>query len=191
MSRTIALLVVFATLLAGCGADSLSVAPTDVDPAAVVKILPTPPGLDQSSDVTTVDAAQLQATLAGVAKAESARVFEEIGFGGGAKRTWSGSDNARFLVVVSRWPDHQTATNVGGGAVQEVAETSGAAAWTPEQLAGARGARSTAQGTTAVRVLSLAVGEVSLFVRADGPVTDATLIRTMDLLTRPVRAATR
>lgn len=187
--RSLALLVVLMALLAGCGAGSLSVPPTDIDPAAVVRILPTPPGLDQSTDVTTVDAADLQATLAGVAKAESAKVYEDIGFGGGAKRTWSGPNDARVLVVVSRWPDHETATRVGGGAVQQLAETTGAAAWTPEQLAGARGARSAEQGPAAIRVLSLAVADVSLLVRGDGPVTDAAIIRTMDLLTRPVRAA--
>ena len=183
MPRLIALLVV-AALLAGCGADSLSRPATNIDPAEVVKILPTPPGLDQSTAVTTVDAAELQATLAGVAKAESARVYEEIGFGGGAMRTWSGPDGARVLVVVSRWRDHQTATNVGGGAVQRIVETSGAAAWTPEEIAGARGARS-----PEVKVLSFAVADVSLLVRADGPVSDPVLVRTMDLLTRPVRAA--
>ncbi len=183
MSRLIALMVA-AALLAGCGADSLSDPETSIDPAEVVKILPTPPGLDQSTEVRTVDAAELQETLAGVAKAESARVYEEIGFGGAAMRTWSGRDGARVLVVVSRWRDHQTATNVGGGAVQRAAETSGAAAWTPRELAGARGARS-----HDVKVLSFAVADLSLLVRSDGPVPDAVLIRTMDLLTRPVRAA--
>lgn len=183
MPRLIALLVV-AALLVGCGATTLSIAPTSIDPAGVVKILPTPPGLDQSTAVTTVDAAELQATLAGVAKAESARVYEEIGFDGGAMRTWSGPGGARVFVVVSRWRDHQTAINVGGGAVQRIAETSGAAAWTPEELAGARGARS-----PEVKVLSFAVADLSLLVRADGPVPDAVLVRTMDLLTRPLRAA--
>lgn len=185
MLRRLALLVI-AVVVAGCGGDSLSQPQTRIDPAGVVKILPTPRGLDQSSDVTTVDAAELQATLAGVAKAEAAKVYEEIGFAEGAMRTWSGAGGARVLAVVSRWRDHQTATNVGGGAVLRIAETSGAAAWTPEALAGARGARS-----ADVRVLSFAVADLSLLVRGDGPVTDAAVIRTMDLLIRPVRAAAR
>ena len=83
MLRSLALLVGLTALLAGCGGGSLSVPPTSIDPVELVKILPTPPGLDQSSDVTTVDAAELQATLAGVAKAESAKVYQDIGFAGG------------------------------------------------------------------------------------------------------------
>jgi hypothetical protein len=126
-----------------------------------------------------------------VAKAESAKVYEEIGFAGGAMRTWSGPDGARVLAVVSRWPDHETATRIGGGAVNQIAEQPGVAAWTPQELAGARGARSTAQGPGAVRVLSLAVDDLSLLVRSDGPIGDDVIIRTMDLLTRRARAAAR
>ena len=106
MLRSLALLLVLTALLAGCGGGSLSVPPTNIDPAELVRILPTPPGLDQSNDVATVDAAGLQATLAGVAKAESAKVYEDIGFAGGAMRTWSGPGDARVLAVVSRWPNH-------------------------------------------------------------------------------------
>ena len=191
MLRSLALLVGLTALLAGCGGGALSVPPTSIDPVELVKILPTPPGLDQSSDVTTVDAAELQATLAGVAKAESAKVYQDIGFAGGAMRTWSGPDGARVLAVVSRWPDHETAARIGGGAVNQIAEHSRAAAWTPQKLAGARGARSTTPGPGAVRVLSLAVDDLSLLVRTDGPIGDDVIIRTMDLLTRRTRAATR
>ncbi len=187
MCRSLPLLVVTA-LLAGCGSDSLSDPGSGIDPAGVVRILPTPRGLDQSSDATAVDAVGLQSTLAGVANAEAATVYEGIGFRDGAVRTWSGPDGARVLVAVSRWPDHQTATNVGGGAVQRILDTSAANAWTPRELAGARGARLAAQGSAAVKMLSLAVAEMSLLVRADGPVSDEVIIRTMDLMTRPVRA---
>ena len=191
MLRSLALLVVLMASLAGCGGGSLSVPPTNIDPVELVKILPTPQGLDQSSDATTVDAAELQATLSGVAKAESAKVYEDIGFAGGAMRTWSGPDGARVLAVVSRWPDHETATRIGGGAVNQIAEQPGVRAWTPQELAGARGAHSTRPGPGAVRVLSLAVDDLSLLVRSDGPIGDDVMIRTMDLLTRRARAAAR
>jgi hypothetical protein len=189
--RSLALLVVLMALLAGCGGGSLSVPPTSIDPVELVKILPTPQGLDQSSDVTTVDAAELQATLAGVAKSESAKVYEDIGFAGGAMRTWSGPADARVLAVVSRWPDHETATRIGGGAVNQIAEQPGVGAWTPRELASTRGAHSTTPGSGAVRVLSLAVDDLSLLVRSDGPIGDDVIIRTMDLLTRRARAAAR
>ncbi len=183
MLRVVALLVL-ALLVSGCGAVTAEETSTRVDLAALVRILPTPPGLDQSSQVATVDAAALQKTFAGVAKPEAAKVYEEIGFAGGAMRTWSGPNGARVWAVVSRWPDHQTATNVGGGAVQRAAETAGLSAWTPTAISGARGARS-----DIVRVLSVAVADLSLVVRTDGPVPDTVIVRTMDLLTRPARAA--
>lgn len=162
---------------------------TEIDPAGVLEILPTPPGLDQSNDVTKVDAAKLQTILAGVTSAEAAKVYEDIGFHDGAIRTWSGPDGTRLLVTISRWPDRQTATNVGGGVVNRILDTTSTAAWTPKELPGARGARPRTPGPAAVRVLSLAVADVSLLVRGEGSLTDQIMIRTMDLLARPVRAA--
>lgn len=180
------LLVSLLAALSGCGATTIEAPPSTIDLTELVRILPTPQGLEQSRDVTPVDAAGLQEALAGVARAESAAVFREIGFKAGAVRTWRGAGEA-MMVAVSRWPNHQTATNVGGGAVQQFADTTGAAAWTPQSLAGARGARSIKDSET--RMLSLAIGDVSLVVRADGPIEDDVLVRTMDLLARPVRAA--
>ena len=187
--RSIALLAL-TVLLAGCGAGSTPEPTTKIDPVQILRILPTPQGLDQSSDIAVIDAARLQTLLAGVTSAEAAKVYEEIGFREAAVRTWSGAGGAHVVAIVSRWPDHQKATNVGGGAVQRLLDTSGAAAWTPRQLAGDRGARLTNDGSAAIRMLSLAVDDVGLLVRSDGPVTDDAIIRTMDLLTRPVRAAT-
>jgi hypothetical protein len=183
--RVLILAAALATLT-GCGATTVETPPSTIDLTELVGILPTPSGLDQSREVRPVDAAGLQEMLAGVARAESAAVFREIGFRAGAVRTWRG-DGATMWVAVSRWPDRQTATNVGGGAVQQFADTTGATAWTPRALAGARGARFVKDSET--RMLSIAIGDVSLVVRADGPIGDDTVVRTMDLLARPVRAA--
>jgi len=40
-------------------------------------------------------------------------------------------------------------------------------------------------------VLAIAIGNISLVVRADGPVTDAAVIRTLDLVSRQPRAASQ
>lgn len=186
MLRWLTLTVVLATLT-GCGATTIEAPPSTIDLTELVRILPTPQGLDESRNVRSVDAAGLQEALAGVARAESAKVFQDLGFRAGAIRTWSNGDGTTMLVAVSRWPDRQTATNIGGGAVQRLADTTGAAAWTPRSQAGARGARLAKDSET--RMLSLGVGDVSLFVRADGPIGDDAVVRTMDLLARPVRAA--
>ena len=176
-------------LLSGCGSGTKSAPTTKLDPAAVLRRLPTPAqGLDQSTVVTTIDASQLQTLLAGRSKPSAAKVYEELRFYDAAVRNWTGPGGARAFAVVSRWPDHLKATNVGGGAVNELTDGTGVAAWTPSDLAGARGARLVQGGTGDIRMLAFAVDDVSMLIRADGPVTDAAIIREMDLLVQSVRA---
>lgn len=179
-----------AALMAGCGGAGTS--PTrDVDLTDLVNILPTPPGLDRTSSIVrSADAAGVQAILARVARPESAREFEKRGFGGGAIRTWTGANGARFEVVVSRWPDNQVATTVGAGAAELPLGGDGASAWNPRELPGARGARVEPPGVPS-RSLSVAVADLSLFVRADGSVGDGAVVRTLDLLARRLRAPER
>jgi hypothetical protein len=176
------------TILLGCGGASLEQPPTNINLVQTLTILPTPKGLDQSNVVRRADVASVQATFAGVAKAESVAVYKDLGFKDAAIREWSGNDGAHVLAMISRWPDRQTATNVGAGPVNLLLDTSNAAAWTPRELPGTRGARLTAPGKPNIKLLAFAVAEVSLVVRGDGPVTDAAMIRTMELLIAPVRA---
>jgi hypothetical protein len=42
-----------------------------------------------------------------------------------------------------------------------------------------------------VRALSFAVGRTGLFIRADGPVPDQTLLRTLDLLVKAAQGEDR
>lgn len=184
------LVLATAALLAGCGDGTVSEPRTRIDPAKTLAILPTPQGFPQSTAVSPLDAAGLQAVLAGVAKEEAAQVYRDIGFYDAAVRTWSAPDGARMIAIVSRWPDHETAGRVGGGAVNQVIDDAGAAAWTPRELSGARGARLSATESAPIKVLSFAVGDANLFVRGDGEVSDAAVVRTMELLSKPVRAAT-
>lgn len=188
MPRVIIVLLA-ALAVAGCGADSPERDGTDaINLRELVMILPTQPGLDQaSSDIRSVDASTLEATFARRDRTDS-KGFEEIGFREGAVRTWSGPDGANMLVAVSRWPDHQVAAGVGAGAADQPLGSPGASAWDPREINGSRGARVSAPGSPS-RVLAIAIGEISLVVRADGPVSDAAVIRTLDLLSRPVRSA--
>jgi hypothetical protein len=170
--------------LGGCAGDSEPDNTDSVNLTRLVTILPTQPGLDQaSSDIRSVDATTLENILArreGVAS----KGYEQIGFREAAIRTWTGPDGGAMLVAVSRWPDHQVATSVGGGAAVEPLDKENARAWNPREISGARGARSDTS-----RVLAMAIGDISLVVRADGPVTDAAVVRTLDLVSRPVQAA--
>jgi len=185
-----ALIVLLAALtVAGCGAGSSERDATDdINLMELVNILPTQPGLDQAtSDIHSVDASTLEAMFARRDSTDS-KGFDQIGFREGVIRTWRGTGGADMLVAVSRWPDHQIATSVGAGAADQPLESPGASAWNPREINGSRGARVSAPGS-ATRVLAIAIGEISLVVRADGPVSDAAVIRTLDLLSRPVRSA--
>jgi hypothetical protein len=184
--RLLALLLVVASLAAGCASgDEDDSVPGDIDLARIVGVLPTPAGFDQSNDAHPADVAAVQEALAGMAREESARAFESRGFVDGAIRTWSGPRGATLTAVVSRWPDHLTASAIGGGAVNVPLDRDvpGASPWNPDELRGGRGVRIDAPGEPA-RLLAVAVGDVSLFVRASGPAGDAPVLRTMELLRR-------
>jgi hypothetical protein len=175
--------------LAGCGANSPDQDGTDaVDLTELVTILPTQPGLDlASSQIRSVDASTLEGIFAR-REGTASKGFEQVGFREGVVRTWTGPDGGAMLVAVSRWPDHQVATSIGGGAAVQPLDSLRAKAWNPREISGARGARINTPGA-ASRVLALAIGDISMVVRADGPVTDAAVIRTLDLLSRRPQAA--
>ena len=183
------LILVTALTVAGCGANSPERDGTDaLNLTELVRILPTKPGLDEAtSEIHSVNGSALEATFARRASTNS-KGFDEIGFLDGVIRTWSGPDGADMLIAVSRWPDHQIATSVGGGAADQPLNSPGASAWNPREINGSRGARVNAPGNPS-RVLAIAIGEISLVVRADGPVSDASVIRILDLVSRPVRSA--
>lgn len=186
--RRLLIAAMFAALVAGCG-ERRVVSPTaGIDPVELVRILPTPDGLTfdpQSSKAAT--AADVQEALAGTAKAETAKKFEdELGYVDGAVRRWRGSNGAALTVVVSRWPRHQTATNVGGGAA-EFPIAAGAQAWTPSDVPGARGSR-TSSPNGGSRSLAFAIADLSIFVRGDGAIGDTVVVRALSRLTKPVRA---
>ncbi len=182
MHRLLAILIA-AIALTGCGVTSGPVTtPTDLDVVALLRALPTPAGYTQSTDVTRADADDIQLAFAqGTADAAAAKNYIDIGFKDAAIRRWTGPSNRTFTVVASRWSEHQTATNVGGGAAEVIPLSRGAVAWTPPTLHGARGTKAPpkAPGMT---TLSMAIGDISIVIFAAGPTDTAPVERTMDLV---------
>jgi hypothetical protein len=92
-----------------------------------------------------------------------------------------------MVIVVSRWSNHQTAVNVGGGAAQSIPLDNGARAWTPRSLGGARGSIS-APVTPLLTTLSTAIADVSVVIMATDLAETAPVERTMDLATKSLGA---
>jgi hypothetical protein len=171
-----------AIVLAGCGsASDQGPRPQDVNPARLVSILPTPAGLRLAPPGRPAGAAAIQAALAGHPDAGAASRFGDLGLQRGSVRRWSGPGGARLVAVVSVWDDHFAATSVGGNSAEIPLGTPGAHAWTPVQIGGSRGSEVGPPGPPS-RALSYAVGPTSLFVRSEGPVSEATVVRTMQRL---------
>ena len=171
-----------ALLLAGCNASGdAPEAPHDVPPLTLVHILPTPNGLTDVESARPASPAVVQATLAGRPDAPSVKNLEESGLGASAIRRWRGRGGATLTVVVSRWSNHEAATNVGGDAAELPLGSAGAKAWTPDQVPGSRGSKVDPPGPRS-RALSYAVGGIELFVRSTGGVPDADVVRTMQRL---------
>jgi hypothetical protein len=187
--RLLVLLALTALIIpaAGCGGSSAVAGSSPVDPLELVTILPTPKGFAQSSDARSATAADVQATLARTAKPDVAAEYEGLGFKGAAIRTWQGPGGAKAVIVASRWQDHLTATNIGAGPSQILLGKSGVRAWTPSDLPGARGVQ--VDGASPSSVLSLAVDDISVFMRVDGAVDPDVLVRTLDLAARRLQAA--
>ena len=175
--------------LAGCAGGGDLSGTEDVNLRQLVTILPTPQRLTlESSRIIDADAVDVQATFARQANAEAVKVVESSGLKDAAIRTWSGPDGASLTVVASRWPDNQRAANWGAGAVQLELDRSSARAWTPREAPGARGSRTDGE-TAHASALSLAVGDINVYVRATGPVADADVVETLTRAIAPIRAA--
>lgn len=147
----------------------------EAEPGTIVRVLPSRPGLTPDGPPASVDAAGFATALLGHPDADLTASLERAGFRRGATRSWSGANGAALTAVVGLWDDGEPADSIDGDAVNAVVP--GGAAWTPSEFGGSQGSHA---GTA--RALSVVVGHVSLFIRATGPVDDATLLRQMDLM---------
>jgi len=168
-----------ALLLAGCNASgNQQDAPRNVPPLTLVHILPTPNGLTDVESARAASPAVVQATLAGRPDAPSVKNLEDSGLGAAAIRRWRRGAGGTLTVVVSRWDNHEAATDVGGDAAEIPLGSAGAKAWTPDQVPGSRGSKVDPPGPPS-RSLSYAVGNTGLFVRSTGGVPDDDVVTTM------------
>ncbi len=170
------LLAAFVVVLAGCGVGGLAEQSSlAADPAFIVRVLPTRPGLDIAGPGTTtgpdgIDQAALGRSIPALGTSAREAGLREV-----AAREWTGPGGARLVAVVGLWDDGEVASAIGGEMAREAGP--GGRAWTPAQFGGSQGYRS-----DTARALSVVIGRVSLFVRAEGPVDDAAVLRTIDLM---------
>lgn len=169
-----------ALVLAGCGGP---LSPTEAggdpaDPVALLSILPSPGAL-RGPAAESADAGELQRAFTGVDDPGLADRIRDRDPSAAGVRSWTGPDGQTMTAAVSVWGSHLVATGVGSELASNLAGGDGGEAWTPRDSPGSRGARRETADGREVR-LAYSVGPNALYVRATGPVPDATVIKTLE-----------
>lgn len=165
-----------AALFTGCGAGGLMEQQSlEADPAFLVRILPTRPGLDIAGAGTSGGAEALAPATLDKTIPELEKSAREAGLQKMAVRRWTGPDGARLVAVAGLWDDGSAASAIGGEIAR--AAVPGGRAWTPSGFGAAQGFR-----TDDARSLSVIIGKVWMFVRAEGPIDDDAVLRTVELM---------
>ena len=163
-------------LLAGCSGGGVAAQDSvEADPAFIVRVLPTRPGLDIAGPAVTTGSGEYDRATLGKSIPGLAAGARDGGLRSAATRTWTGPNGARLVAVASLWDDSEPARSIGGQ-VAKAAVPDGTP-WTPTQYGGSQGFRS-----ANARSLNVVVGKVSLLVIAEGPVDDEAVLRTVDLM---------
>ena len=171
-----ALLAACALAFSGCSLGGEQAEQThEAEPAQVVAVLPSRPGLTPAGPVTPLDAAAFTTAILGRPDAELTGTLTDGGFRRGAARTWTGANGATLTAVVGLWGDGDPAQAIGGDAAAAVVP--GGTVWMPSEFRGSNGRRS-----ADARALNVVIGQVSLYLRATGPVDDAAVLRQMYLM---------
>lgn len=162
--------------LAGCGVGGRAEQQNlEADPAFVVRVLPTRPGLDIAGPERVLGADGYDRAALGSSVPALATSAREGGLRAVAVREWTGPRGARLRAVAGLWDDSEPAQAIGGQVARRLVP--GGAAWTPAQFGASQGYRSDDR-----RALNVVVGKVSLFVLATGPVDDEAVLRTVELM---------
>lgn len=162
--------------LAGCGLGGRAEQQNrEADPAFVVRVLPTRPGLEIAGPERVLGRDGFDRAALGRSVPALAKSAREAGLRDVAVREWTGPGGASLRAVAGLWDDSEPAQAIGG----EVARTlvPGGGAWTPAQFGASQGYRSPDR-----RALNVVVGRVSLLVVATGPVDDDAVLRTVELM---------
>ncbi|MFM8828233.1 MAG: hypothetical protein ACKOGE_02990 [Actinomycetota bacterium] len=163
-------------LLAGCAGGGVAAQDSvEADPAFVVRVLPTRPGLDIAGPEVKTGPDEFDRATLGQAIPGLAKGAKDGGLRAAATRTWTGPDGARLVAVASLWDDSEPARAIGGQVAK--AAVPGGTPWTPRQYGGSQGYRS-----DTARSLSVVAGKLSLLVIAAGPLDDEAVLRTVDLM---------
>ena len=171
-----ALVVVGVLAFSGCSIGGEQAEQThQAEPAQVVDVLPSRPGLSPAGPVKGLDAAGFTTALLGHPDADLTSTLQQGGFVRGASRTWTGPNAASLTAVVGLWDDGDPAQTIGSDAA--AAAVPNGAVWMPEEFSGSDGRRA-----ANTRALNVVIGQVSLYLRASGPVDDAMVLRQMALM---------
>jgi hypothetical protein len=178
----VAALIALVLLAGGCGLGPLDATQSggeQAKPVPLLTVLPSPGSL-RGPAAQAADPVALQRAFTGAENDALARQIRDRAPAAAAVRTWSGPRGGVLVAAVSVWDSHLTATGVGSDlATMLVGE--GGAAWTPQEVPGSRGARIEDPARRELR-LAYSVGPNSLYVRATGPVPDATVVKTLKRL---------
>ena len=186
MRLLILLACVVAVVVTGCGPlDATGSGGFQADPIKVLGILPSPGDL-RGPPATVADATQLQDALTGEQDPKVAARIAQLKPPAAGVRTWKASGDRVLVAAVSVWDSHLTAIGVGGD-IATMLTDKGGRAWTPPDAPGSRGAQVGTNGDQEMR-LSYGVGPNSLYVRSEGPVNPAIVIRTLNRLRAVVEA---
>ena len=179
IAATVAVLVTATLAAAGCTGGSGGQEDTRAaDPLQAIRILPTPKGLTAAGPARVVDADGLSTAFGSATPIPG---LADSGLSKAAVREFTGPGGGRLVVAAALWESNESARGIVGAAAEQRLGESGAQAWTPDTVGGSRGVRLLGHGPDH-RTLSFAAGRAGAYLRADGPVPEAAITRTADLL---------
>lgn len=184
-----ALLVVLLVILAGCGPlDATQAGGDQAKPVPLLRVLPSPGEL-RGAPARTADADALARAFTGADDPVLARRIRDRDPVAAGLREWSNPSGGTMTAAVTVWGSHLTATGVGSDLATMLVDDAGAAAWTPDDVPGGRGARVDDPARRELR-LAYSVGPNSLYVRSTGSVPEATVVKTVKRLIRALQGET-
>ena len=176
-----ALLIVLLLVVAGCGPlDATQAGGDQADPVRLLTVLPSPGDL-RGPDAQEADAAELARAFSGSDDATLAQRITDRDPVSAGIREWTNPDGGTMTAAVTVWDSHLTAVGVGSDLATLLINGGDAAAWTPSDVPGSRGARIDDPARRELR-LAYSIGPNSLYVRSTGSVPEATVVKTLKRL---------
>ncbi len=177
-TRRVISLALLAAVLAGCGPLGPAEPGGDrADPVALLTVLPSPGEL-RGPAAAPADAAGLARAFTGREDPELADVIASRDPEGAAVREWTGPGGQTMTAVATVWDSHLVATQVGADLAQLLVSDGGEAS-TPRDARAARGAR---REDPPEQRLARSGGPNAVYIRATGPVPDATVVTALERL---------